>query len=405
MLIKRWVKTRNSYVWDVRLLDENGKKRLYPTGHTSKRLAQEYEAKLRNEIAERKRFPERFLPQKKFSEFVPEYLEKHASRKRSYRDYLSISKKLLSYFDNLFLHEINRYHVASYYSDRSKSVGVAMVNREVTILKGILTKAIEWGFLKDNPVKGFKLEKEKPRGRFLRDFEAAKLIEACNSPHSPYLKPMVIIDLHTGLRKEELLSLKWDDVYLERSLLKVEDGKGGYTRHVDINETAMIQFLILLDKRRGKYVFHDAYGRQLKDTKKSFSAALERAGLDDVRFHDLRRTFATNCALKNIAPKTLQKWMGHKDINTTMKYYVVSPEEYEKEAIKRLDEVRDSRTDTPKKEGAEHKAQPLDFNGAGDGTRTRDLLITNQLLYQLSYAGLSDENKLLPKPEEKVKRF
>lgn len=60
------------------------------------------------------------------------------------------------------------------------------------------------------------------------------------------------------------------------------------------------------------------------------------AGLEDVKFHDLRRTFGTICVFKNVPPKTLQKWLGHKSIETTMKYYVVSPEDFEQEAIKRL---------------------------------------------------------------------
>lgn len=159
----------------------------------------------------------------KFKDFIPEYLKKHASKKRSYRDYESITKKLVESFGDFYLHEINRYQVETYYSLRSEKTGVCMVNREITILKGIFTKAIEWGFLRVNPVKGLKLEKEKPRLRFLRTWEISRLIDACGKePKAPYLTPMVIIDLNTGLRKEELLSLKWDHIDLERNVLKVE---------------------------------------------------------------------------------------------------------------------------------------------------------------------------------------
>jgi integrase len=52
---------------------------------------------------------------------------------------------------------------------------------------------------------------------------------------------------------------------------------------------------------------------------------------------DLRRTFGTMCALRGVPPKTLQGWMGHESITTTMKYYVIAPEQYEQEQIKRLD--------------------------------------------------------------------
>ena len=64
--------------------------------------------------------------------------------------------------------------------------------------------------------------------------------------------------------------------------------------------------------------------------------------LKNVHFHDLRKTFATGCVFRGVPAKTLQKWMGHKSIKTTMKYYVVSPEEFEEEAIKRLDGMCDT---------------------------------------------------------------
>ncbi len=156
-------------------------------------------------------------------------------------------------------------------------------------------------------------------------------------PKARYLVSMVRVDLLTGLRKEELLSLKWRAVDLDKDVIWVEDGKGGDQRRIPINETAKGELCRLREKKRGEFVFHDRYGRQYKDIKKSFHSAVKDAGLMDVRFHDLRRTFATMCVFNNISPKTLMKWMGHKSIETTMRYYVVSPEDYEVEAIKRLD--------------------------------------------------------------------
>lgn len=251
-----------------------------------------------------KRFFQRVL----FKDFVPEYLQKHALKKRSLRDYISISKKLIEFFGEYFLDQITRYHVESYQSTRFGKVGVYMRNRELNILKGIFTKAIEWGFLFKNPVKGIKLEKEKPRFRFLSEWERPRLIDSCGrEKKAPYLRSLVIIDLYTGLRKEELLSLPWKNVDLDKNILWVEDGKGGDQRRIPINETVKAEFLKLLDKKKGDFVFHDRYGREYRDIKKSFHSAVERAGLQDVRFHDLRRTFATMCVFKNISPKTLMK--------------------------------------------------------------------------------------------------
>ena len=73
-----------------------------------------------------------------------------------------------------------------------------------------------------------------------------------------------------------------------------------------------------------------------KDFRKAFGSACDRAGIEDARPHDLRRTFGTRCAMAGVPPKVLQKWMGHEDIETTMKYYVQISEDFEKEAIEKL---------------------------------------------------------------------
>lgn len=352
MLIKRWHKKRNCFVWDVRLYDENGKKKLFTTGHTSKKLAREYGSKKRNEIAEKKLFPEKFFVRKLFKNLSKDYLEKHAAKKKetTYSDYQSICGKLVKVFGESYLHEITRYQIESYQSKRLSEVGVCMVNRELTVLKGMLTKAIDWGFLTKNPVKGIKLEKERARMRYLNQDEIKRLLQGCSKKgQRRYLRPMVIIDIHTGLRKSELLKVKKADVDLEHDTLTVPEGKGGTPRVVPINKSAKTELVGLIAKAKGEYIFSSGKGLPYDDIKKSFASAVKAASLEDVQFHDLRKTFATWCVFRGVPPKTLQKWMGHKKIETTMKYYVVSPEDFEQEAIKRLDGVTDSYRDTSKK--------------------------------------------------------
>jgi integrase len=371
MLIKKWNKTRKVFLYYVRLINEQGKKQLYAPGHTSKKVASQFEAKLKNEIAERKMFPDRFFPRVKFSDLAQEYLKKHAARTRSYPEYSSISNKLIKAFGDLCLHEIQRQKIESYQAERSAQVGPGMVNREITILKGMFTKAVDWGYIAKNPVKGIKLAKEKERTRFLKGYERAKLIQAAGAKGRPwYLKSLIIIDLLTGLRKSELLRVGWEEIDLERNVLQVLEGKGGETRFVPINVNARAEILALAKKAKGKYLFHDSHGRPLGEINKAFNQAVKKAGLENVRFHDLRRTFATECALNRVPPKTLQKWLGHKLIRNTMNIYVVSPDEFEQEAIKRLDGMCDTQADTPKNGGPEEGAKTLENIGVAGGDRT-----------------------------------
>lgn len=371
MLIKRWYKTRNCYVYDIRLIDENGKKRLFTTGHTSKKVAREREHELRNEIALKKMYPERFAKRILLKDFIKnEYLTKHASRLRSYRDYVSLCNNLIKHFGHLHLDEITRYLIESYQAKRSNEVGTCMENREVTILKGIFTKAIDWEFYHGkNPAKGIKLKKEKPRERFLKQEEIYKLIESCGKERmAPYLKSVVIIALFTGLRKSELLRLKREHIYLDQNIIKVEDGKGGYTRYVPMYPTARKEIAKLLLKGKSEYLIHDKKGNPFEDVKKSFNSAVRRAGLHDVHFHDLRRTFATLGALyAHVEEKDMQMLLGHASIVTTMKHYVMSTKESKEEAIKRTGNVLDSYMDTSKKEATKDMAQSVGIIGGAEG--------------------------------------
>ena len=221
--------------------------------------------------------------------------------------------------------------------------------------------------------------------RFLTETEQLRLIEAAAlEPKAPYLQPFVILGLNTGLRKSELLHLRVDDISLEHNRLRVEDGKGGSRRFIPLNETAKTALTQLLMGEKKGSLFHDRYGRQIEDVKKAYASALKKAGLLNVRIHDLRRTFGTDCARRGIEPRRLQEWMGHKSIETTMKYYVVANQDYELEAIRKLDGRMDPYKDTLKNEGLQETLQPFDFDGEPCKIRTCDPLIKSQLLYQLS---------------------
>jgi integrase len=134
-------------------------------------------------------------------------------------------------------------------------------------------------------------------------------------------------------------------------MIRVEEGKGGYRRFVPLHPTAKKEVAKLLLKGKSEYLLHDRNGEPFRDIKKSFNSAVKRAGLQDVHFHDLRRTFGTLGAIDaRIDEKAMQKLLGHASIETTMKHYVMSTEEHEKEAVQRLGSILDSYMDTSKKE-------------------------------------------------------
>lgn len=116
-----------------------------------------------------------------------------------------------------------------------KSRKPATANRKLACLKHMMTKAVDWNMASEEmlkQVRKVKFVKEKNRRlRFLYVDECQRLIDCC----SPHLKPIVITALNTGMRRGEILSLKWEQVDLRHGFISLEDTKSGEGREIPIN--------------------------------------------------------------------------------------------------------------------------------------------------------------------------
>jgi integrase len=139
-----------------------------------------------------------------------------------------------------------------------------------------------------------------------------------------HLWDMVILDLQTGLRRGDLLSLKPDQIDFARNLIHVRQTKTGRELHLPMNATAkeLLFRLVGEAKQSGNdYLFtNPRNGTRYKSIKKAFKAAVKEAGIEDFRFHDLRHTFGTR-AVDAGAPLTgVRDAMGHASLETTNRY-------------------------------------------------------------------------------------
>ena len=291
-----------------------------------------------------------------FMDFAALYIEKYSKpNKRSWKDDLYSICTFKRFFGNSYLHEISALDIESFKAGRLKEgVSKSRVNRNLDVLKKMLSLAVDWGHLQESPARKVKrFPGDNLKERILGEDEKRRLLEAC----APHLRPIVITGLCTAMRKAEILSLKWGQVDLGKNTIRVERTKSGKPRIIPIN-SVLLDELSRLRQAHGKseYVFLDpANAKPMKDVKTAFKAACRRAEIKGVRFHDLRHSAASKMVEAGIDIVTVSKILGHADIKMTMRYAHPTPENMRR-AVETLAQNVTSAQDfvpapSPKKEG------------------------------------------------------
>lgn len=289
----------------------------------NKRLAETVLGKRLAEVAEGKFLDIRKDAKIKFEDFVQEYLSVHAKTKRTYHSDLDTTKMLSKFFNGKFLYEITPFLVEKFRTERAKDVSGATVNRNLACLKCIFNKAIAWNKYNGyNPVKGIKFFKEQARLRFLEQEEIVILLANCDE----HLRPIVIVALHTGMRKGEVLNLKWNDVDFKRNVIYLYQTKNEEKREVRMNEEAKTTLIKIKKHPDSSYIFCNKDGKPYGDIKKSFFTAIKKSGIINFHFHDLRHTFASHLVMSGVDLNTVRELLGHKTLDMTLRYSHLSPD-------------------------------------------------------------------------------
>jgi len=145
-----------------------------------------------------------------------------------------------SYFGDTPLSQNTTWQIEKWKAERRKDVKPGTVNRQLTVIKHMFRKAVDWGLATSNPATGVKrFSVNDQRTRFLTEDEIPRLLEACEDDiTSPWLLPIVTLALHTGLRQGELLGLRWEDVDLERGLITTKRTKNLRLKASPLNDPA-----------------------------------------------------------------------------------------------------------------------------------------------------------------------
>ncbi len=218
------------------------------------------------------------------------YLENYAkSNKKSWKTDRSYVAGMKTFIGNIFLDELTTLQIEKYKSARlAQGVKASTVNRCLSILRRMLNLAVEWEYLDKAKIPNIKLfpEKDNIMERILTWEEEPKLLEECPD----YLRPILIVALNTGMRLGEILSLNWEQIDFESRLIRVDKTKSGRRRYIPVNEELLSE-LIRLETTNGEkgYLFiNPETGKPFTTLKKSYKSACARAGVTNLRFHDLR---------------------------------------------------------------------------------------------------------------------
>jgi integrase len=208
--------------------------------------------------------------------------------------------------------------------DKAKPRTNATVNRYLAVLSHTFTLGLrEWQWCEDNPVRKVTKPREpRARVRFLADQERHQLLEACKASRNPYLHTIVVLALATGARRGELLGLRWADVDLKRGTLTFQETKNGERRAVPLTGQALVLMCQHAKVRRldTVLVFPDATGRRALGIREAFEGAVDRAGIADFRFHDLRHSFASYLAMNGATLAEIAEVLGHKTLAMVKRY-------------------------------------------------------------------------------------
>ena len=226
-------------------------------------------------------------------------------------------------FKDKCLDDIKPLDIEKFKNNRLITVSPATVNRSLACLKSIFNRAIVWGrFEGFNPVTRVRMCKEKAiRLRYLEKEEIIRLITNCSDD----FRPIVILAVNTGMRRGEILNLKWADIDFKRDVIYLLETKSDQKREVPINEVVKTTLIRVRKNPKSAYVFCYKNGDQVKDIRKSFFTALKKSAIKDFRFHDLRHCAASHLVMAGIDLNTVREILGHKTIEMTLRYAHLSP--------------------------------------------------------------------------------
>lgn len=293
-----------------------------------------------------------------FRELFDKHIEHAKGHNKTWRENQRQFNKYLGKLANRRLSEISRADVERLHATMGRENGKFIANRTLALVHHVFAKtAPKHGYDGPNPAHGIEKFREQSRDRFLTADELPKFLEAVELEDAIF-RDYFLLSLLTGARRANLAAMRWQDVNLDTSVWRIppEHAKSGETILVPLVPEAVDILRRRQAESTGSPFVFPSHGKRghLVEPKKSWKRILERAGLADLRLHDLRRTFGSWQAAAGVSLNIIGKSMGHRNQSTTAIYARLA-----------LDPVREGVTAGTSMMMAAARAKPTDTKEGG----------------------------------------
>ena len=270
---------------------------------------------------------------------LKEYIERHyipfqqnAKTGANFKHILGQLNIITGYnFTDMAINTISENDIINFFNllKNDRNIKQATINRYRSLLNHIFNCAIKDRVVNHNPAKYIKRYKEKSRDRALNTNEIKALLETCRQSRNEELYYIVLVALYTGMRYSNIVNMKRSNISGNVYQLDGSETKSGKGQLIYLHQDLMSE----LNKHMQDFNRDNIF--ITKRVKRSFKTACNKAGIENFRFHDLRRTFATFLLYNNTNIKTIQNMLGHSSIMMTERY-LANDSKKELDAINKL---------------------------------------------------------------------
>ncbi len=274
---------------------------------------------------------------KTMNDLCTDYLERYAKpRKKTWKeDERRIDRHIRPLWGGIKVKAIKRSDISTFHHKLGKTAPYE-ANRILALLSKMFELAGQWGFIEEgspNPAHKIEKFKEDKRDRWLTQEELPQLAEAIDRDPNTYVRAALWLYLLTGLRRSELLQLKWSNIDFNRNEIRLADTKAGRPHYVPLSTQAvqLIKTIPRLDDN--PHIFPGArQGKPLVNIGKPWNRIRKEANVEDVRLHDLRRTVGSWLVQSGKSLHLVGRVLGHSNATTTQ-IYARFAQDHVKEAL------------------------------------------------------------------------